>query len=118
HRGGLEAPADAGLAVARLEERPLDRRAGLVLDVENARDRVPALARPVETGALAVERHAQLLDEEPLHEVGSLDGEKGDRLAGAPRGAPGDGRPGPGRGCPRAPTRGRRPRRASRGCRW
>ena len=54
-RRRLEEPPDVLLAAAGLDERPLDRGAGLVLDVENARNRVRSLERPVEARAFAVE---------------------------------------------------------------
>ena len=60
---------DRGLPAAGLDQGLLDRSARLVLDVEDARNRVRALERPVEARALAVEGHGELLDEQRAHEV-------------------------------------------------
>ena len=79
-RRRLEAPLDVLLAVAGLDERPLDRGAGLVLDVEDPRNPVRSLERPVEARALAVEGNLELLDEELLDEVGPLPRDQRDGL--------------------------------------
>jgi hypothetical protein len=79
----LEAPVDVLLPVAGLHERPFDRRAGLVLDVEDAREPMRALERPVEPGALPVEGHLELLHEELLDEVRALSRDQRDGLGRA-----------------------------------
>ena len=80
HGRRCQLPRDRGVAPAGFQERLLDRHPGFVLDVEHARERVPALERPVEVAGLAIERNLQLVDEERAHEVGSLAGEQVHRL--------------------------------------
>ena len=73
----LEPPPDCLLPPAGLDQRPLDRGAGRVLDMEDAWHRVRALERPVEAVALPIEGDLELLYQELVDEVRPLPRDQG-----------------------------------------
>ena len=73
-----------GSRAARLEQRALDRGAGLVLDVEHARAPMCAPSSVQwKSGAVSVERNRELLDQQLLDEVRALAREQRDGLGRA-----------------------------------
>ncbi len=83
-RRGLGPDRDVLLRLQTGEHRRLDRVAGRVRRVDDAGDRVGALAREVEVAAArARERHADVLQEDALHDLGPPPGEELDGLRAA-----------------------------------
>ena len=76
-------PLDVRLAPQSLDERLLDRRAGLVLDVKNPGHGVRALESPMKAGPFSIEGHLELVDQEPIHQVRTLARQKENRLGRA-----------------------------------
>ena len=79
-RCGPNEPPHVLLPSARVDESAFDRRSRFVLDVQDPRHRVGSLERPVEVGALPVERHPELVDQEVAHEVGPFARQQADRF--------------------------------------